>query len=334
MARNSKSTSVVVVTSLLIVILVAVIAVGFFIPKRQEVIQGEAECSEYRVSTKVPSRVLEIRVEEGQSVRKGDTLAVMEAPEVQAKLTQATAARSMAEAVETKARNGARRQEVQGAYEMYMKAKAGLEIARKTYERVERLFQNGVMPEQKRDEAKAQFDAAQATVIAAQSQYEMAREGARSEDKAAAAAQVSRAQGAVDEVSSYVGETVLTASADGMVTEIFPHVGELVGSGAPIMNVAMTDKVWFTFNVREDRLQSFRNGKECSVFVPALDKSVKARVTRIKNVGNFAAWKATKALDGVDLKVFEVRITPVDKIDGIVSGMSGVIDYQPGKANR
>lgn len=258
-------------------------------------------------------------------VRKGDTLAIMEAPEVEAKLTQATAARSMAEAVEAKAQNGARRQEVQGAYELYQKAKAGLDIAEKTYQRVERLFENGVLPEQKRDEAKAQYDAAKATVVAAESQYEMAKEGARIEDKAAAVAQVNRAQGAVDEVNCYVGETVLTAAEDGMVTEIFPHVGELVGSGAPIMNVAMVDKVWFTFNVREDKLHRFSTGKEFDVFVPGIDKTVKARVTRIKNVGNFAAWKATKALDDIDLKVFEVRITPVDKVEGIVSGMSGVI---------
>lgn len=326
MARNSKSTLIIVITTLLIVLLLVVITVGFFLPKQEEIIQGEAETSEYRVSSKVPSRVLELRVEEGQMVRKGDTLAIMEAPEVDAKLTQATAARSMAEAVESKAMNGARRQEVQGAYELYQKAKAGLDIAEKTYQRVERLFENGVLPEQKRDEAKAQYDAAKATVIAAESQYEMAKEGARIEDKAAAAAQVNRAQGAVDEVKSYVSETVLTAAADGMVTEIFPHVGELVGSGAPVMNVAMVDKVWFTFNVREDKLQRFSNGKICNIFVPGINKTVKAKVTRIKNVGNFAAWKATKALDGIDLKVFEVRITPTEKVEGIVSGMSGVIE--------
>ncbi len=328
MARNSKSTLIIVITTLLIVLLLVVITVGFFLPKQEEIIQGEAETSEYRVSSKVPSRVLELRVEEGQMVRKGDTLAIMEAPEVDAKLTQATAARSMAEAVESKAQHGARRQEVQGAYELYQKAKAGLDIAEKTYQRVERLFGNGVLPEQKRDEAKAQYDAAKATVIAAESQYEMAKEGARIEDKAAAAAQVNRAQGAVDEVKSYVSETVLTAAADGMVTEIFPHVGELVGSGAPVMNVAMVDKVWFTFNVREDKLQRFSNGKICNIFVPGINKTVKAKVTRIKNVGNFAAWKATKALDGIDLKVFEVRITPTEKVEGIVSGMSGVIEKE------
>lgn len=325
MIKNSKSTGIIVISTILLTVLVAVIAIGFFLPQPEEVIQGEAETSQYRVSSKVPSRVLEIRVEEGDRVRKGDTLAIMDSPEVQAKLTQATAARSMAEAVETKARNGARAQEVQGAYELWQKAKAGLDVAEKTYQRVERLFQNGVLPEQKRDEAKAQYEAMKATESAAHSQYEMAKEGARKEDKAAAAAQVDRAQGAVDEVNSYIGETVLLASADGMVTEIFPQVGELVGTGAPIMNVALTDKVWFTFNVREDKLPGIQVGRDCEVFVPALDKTLKAKVSRVKNVGNFAAWKATKALDGVDLKVFEVRVTPTEPAEGILSGMSGVL---------
>lgn len=325
MIKNSKSTGIIVISTILLTVLVAVIAIGFFLPQPEEVIQGEAETSQYRVSSKVPSRVLEIRVEEGDRVRKGDTLAIMDSPEVQAKLTQATAARSMAEAVETKAHNGARAQEVQGAYELWQKAKAGLDVAEKTYQRVERLFQNGVLPEQKRDEAKAQYEAMKATESAAHSQYEMAKEGARKEDKAAAAAQVDRAQGAVDEVNSYIGETVLLASADGMVTEIFPQVGELVGTGAPIMNVALTDKVWFTFNVREDKLPGIQVGRDCEVFVPALDKTLKAKVSRVKNVGNFAAWKATKALDGVDLKVFEVRVTPTEPVEGILSGMSGVL---------
>lgn len=325
MAKNSKSTGIIIISTILMTVLVAVILIGFFLPKPEEVIQGEAETSQYRVSSKVPSRVLEIRVEEGDMVKKGDTLVIMDSPEVQAKLTQATAARSMAQAVETKAQNGARSQEVQGAYELWQKAKAGLEVTEKTYQRVERLFENGVVAEQKRDEAKAQYEAMKATESAAKSQYDMAKEGARYEDKAAAAAQVNRAQGAVDEVNCYIGETVLVASADGMVTEIFPQIGELVGTGAPIMNVAETDKVWFTFNVREDKLPEIKVGKDCEIFVPALGKNIKAKISRIKNVGNFAAWKATKALDGVDLKVFDVRVTPSEKVEGIMSGMSGVL---------
>ena len=326
MSTNAKSAGIFAIVGLLIAALVGVIILGFLKPSPQEVIQGEVEVSQYRVSSKVPSRVLEIRVDEGDYVKKGDTLAIMDSPEINAKMTQAVSARTMAEAIEKKAENGARSQEIQGAYELWQKAKAGLEVSEKTYNRVERLFQNGVLPEQKRDEAKAQYEAMKATEKAARAQYEMAQEGARSEDKAAARAQVGRAQGAVDEVSSYRRETVLTASEDGQVAEIFPQVGELVGTGAPIMNIAITSKSWFTFNVREDKLPNIKVGDIRKVYVPALDKTVEVKISRIKNIGNFAAWKATRALDGVDLKVFEVKAVPHSNSEELIAGMSGVLD--------
>lgn len=176
-------------------------------------------------------------MKEGDKVKAGDTLAILEAPDVKAKLSQAQAAEQAAQALNEKAQRGTRQEQLQTAYEIWQKAKAGVEIAEKSYNRVNRLFEEGVMSAQKRDEAKAQFDAMSATEKAARSQYEMAKNGAQREDKAAAAAQVERAKGAVAEVSSYIDETILTASADGEVTEIFPKAGELVGTGAPIMNV-------------------------------------------------------------------------------------------------
>ena len=210
---------------------------------------------------------------------------------------------------------------------MWQKAIAGREVAEKTYNRVNRLFESGVMAEQKRDEALANFQAMKASENAAKSQYDMAVNGSRLEDIDAAGAQVSRAEGAVSEVSTYIDETVLLASADGVVTEIFPERGELVGSGAPIMNVAMTGDVKFIFNVREDMLPGLVTGQEVTVYVPAYDKDVKAKITRIKEVGSFATWKATKALDKFDLKTFELQARPTDagELPGLRSGMSGVI---------
>ena len=323
---NKTSKSITVITCLIVIVVALVIVAGFiFGGAPDEIIQGETVVSDYRVSSKVPARVLELRVKEGEMVRKGDTLAIMEAPDVKAKLAQAEAAKMAAEALEEKANHGARAQEIQAAYELWQKAKAGKELAEKSFGRIDRLFQNGVMAEQKRDEVKAQMDAAIATEKAAHAQYDMAVNGARTEDKAAAAAQVRRAQGAVDEVSSYVGETVLLATHDGRVTEIFPEEGELVGTGAPIMNIAKTDDFWFTFNIREDYLKELSIGKEIEVYIPSMDKMVKARITRIKNVGNFAAWKATKALDGFDLKMFEARAEPESAVENVYAGMSAVI---------
>lgn len=325
---KKKNLNVIIVcTSIILAVVATVVIVGLNIPEEQEVIQGQAETTDYRISSKVPARVLEIKVAEGDIVARGDTLAILEAPDIEAKLAQAEAACKAARALEQKARTGARQEQIQSAYELWQKAIAGREVAEKTYERVNRLFENGVMAEQKRDEALASYRAMLASEKAAKSQYDMAVNGTRHEDINAAQAQVSRAEGAVSEVSSYVDETVLLASADGVVTEIFPEPGELVGSGAPIMNVAKTADIWFTFNVREDMLPGLAVGQEVAVYVPAYDKEVKVKITRIKDVGSFATWKATKALDKFDLKTFELQARPLNPstLEGLRGGMSAIM---------
>lgn len=325
---KKKNLNVIAVcTSIIVAVIAIVVIVGLCIPESEEVIQGQSETSDYRISSKIPARVSEIRVSEGDMVAKGDTLVVLEAPDIQAKLAQAEAAYKAAQAVEQKARTGARQEQIQAAYELWQKAIAGREVAEKTYNRVNRLFENGVMAEQKRDEALANYRAMLASEKAAKSQYDMAVNGSRNEDISAASAQVSRAEGAISEVSSYMEETVLLASADGVVTEIFPEIGELVGSGAPIMNVSRVDDMWFTFNVREDMLPGLTVGKEVEVYVPAFDKDAKVKITRIKEVGSFATWKATKALDKFDLKTFELQAYPLQpsELVGIRGGMSAIM---------
>lgn len=325
--KRTRVSNLLIIALFIVVVLALIIFVGRFMPKPQEVLQGEAETTDYRVSSKVPGRIREIRVQAGDKVRTGDTLAILEAPEVQAKMAQAQAAESAAQAIERKAMNGARQQEIQGAFELWQKAKAGLDVAQKTYDRVERLFGEGVIPAQKRDEALAQLQAMQATERAAKSQYEMAREGARREDKAAAQAQVARARGAIQEVNAYIAETVLTATADGTVTEVFPKVGELVGTGAPVMNVAMDANVKFIFNLREDYLKDLKVGTNLKVYLPALDRELDVKIARIAVMGSYATWKATKALDQYDLKTFEVEARPAKTSDvkDVLSGMTAII---------
>lgn len=307
---------------------IAIVAViGFFmLRKGPEIVQGQAEVTEYRVSSKVPGRILEFRVKEGQSVRAGDTLAILEAPDVQAKLEQARAAEAAAQAQNEKALKGARQEQIQAAYEMWQKAQAGVTIAEKSYKRIKNLYDQGVVSAQKLDEITAQRDAALATEKAAKAQYTMAKNGAEREDKAAAAALVNRAKGAVAEVESYINETYLIAQKDGEVSEIFPKQGELVGTGAPIMNVAVMDDMWVTFNVREDLLQSLTVGTEFEAFVPALDKNIRLKVNYMKDLGTYAAWKATKTTGQFDLKTFEVRALPTDKVEGLRPGMSVILD--------
>lgn len=305
------------------VIVLVIVGSMYAFSDETDTIQGEADVTEYRVSSKVPGRILEIRVKEGEYVHAGDTLAILEAPDVSAKLSQAQAAEDAAAAQNRKAEKGARQEQITGAYEMWQKARAGVEIAEKSYARVKRLYDQGVMTAQKLDEVTAQRDAAIATEKAAKSQYDMARNGAELEDKQAAAALVNRAKGAVNEVNSYIKETVLTASADGEVTEIFPQIGELVGTGAPIMNVALMDDMWVTFNVREDHMNLFKMNQTVKATIPALgNKEVTLKVYYMKDLGSYAAWKATKTTGQYDMKTFEVKAAPASKVEGLRAGMS------------
>lgn len=307
-----------------VVVLVALI--GFFALGRDpELMQGQVEVSEYRVSSKVPGRILEIRVKEGDYVKVGDTLAILDAPEVRAKMEQARSAENAAAAQELKAQNGARQEQIQGAYQLWQQAKAGLEIAEKSYNRVQRLYDEGVMSAQKRDEVYANYKAMEAQCKAAQSQYEMAQNGARREDKLAAAAQVGRARGAVQEVNSYIHETVQIAQMEGEVSDIYPKVGELVGTGSPIMTISLMKDMWGAFNVREDQLGNLAVGTVVDAFVPAFNKTVKMKVYYLKDQGTYAVWKATKANGQYDLKTFEVKARPIEPFEGLRPGMSLII---------
>lgn len=307
-------------------VVIIVAAIGYFALGRDpELIQGQVEVSEYRVSSKVPGRILEIRVKEGDFVRAGDTLAILDAPEVRAKMEQAQGAEAAAAALELKAQNGARQEQIQGAYQVMQQANAGLEIAQKSYQRIQRLFDEGVVSAQKRDEVYANFKAMEAQAMAAKSQYQMAVNGARREDKLAAQAQVNRARGAVQEVNSYINETVQIAQMDGEVSSIYPKVGELVGTGSPIMTISLMNDMWGTFNVREDQLNGLAIDSTFTAFVPAFNKDIQMKVYYMKDQGSFAVHKATKATGEYDLKTFEVKARPVEKLEGLRPGMSLII---------
>ena len=319
-----KNILIAIIGFVAVVIIVAVIGV-LALDRDPDTIQGQVEVGEYRVSSKVPGRILELRVKEGDFVKAGDTLAIIDAPEVRAKMEQAQGAEAAASALELKAQNGARKEQIQGAFQVLQQAKAGKEIAEKSYNRVQRPFDEGVISAQKRDEAYANFKAMEAQMMAAQSQYDMAVNGARREDKLAAQAQTARARGAVQEVNSYIHETVQIAQKDGEVSEIYPKVGELVGTGSPIMSIAMMDDLWGTFNIREDRLEGLKVGSELTVFVPAFKKDIRMRVYYVKDQGSYAVWKATKANGQYDLKTFEVKARPVDRLEGLRPGMTLVV---------
>ena len=312
----------------LIVVVVLIFIVGIIINRHEPVIiQGEADASEIRISGKIPGRIKEFRGEEGSQVKAGDTLVIIDSPELTAKLEQASAAENAATAQDRKANKGARKELILGAFELYQKAQVGVDITKKSYDRVQRLFDKGVVTAQKRDEAEAQYKAAVATSNAAKSQYDMAFNGAEKEDKEAALALVDRARGAVNEVKSYIRETTLTSPINGEITEIYPKCGELVGTGAPIMSIVDLNDMWFTFNIREDLLDDLKMGKTFNVKVPALNnRLIAVKVNYIKALASYATWKATKTTGQFDVKTFEVRARPTGKINDLRPGMTALFE--------
>ena len=306
---------------------VAIVGViGFFaFGKTDEIIQGEVEVGDYRVSCKLPARIEELRVKEGDYVHVGDTLAILQIPEANAQQRVAEATEGATQAIRNLTDEGARKEQIQSAYDLMQQAMAAEDIARKTYTRMQNLYNEGVMSAQKRDEALAAFKAAEAQVKVTQSQYELAKSGARKQEKIAAAKNTQAAKSAVDVVKSILRETVQISPVEGEVSDVYPKVGELVGMGSPIMNINIMSDMWGTFNVREDQLKGLKAGDEFTAFSPAFNKNVKMKVFDIKDEGSYAVWKATKSNGQYDLKTFEVKAHFVNKFDGLRPGMSLII---------
>lgn len=326
MSKKSQHNNILLAVIGFTAVVIIVGVIGFFtLEHDDETIQGEIEVSEYRVSCKLPGRIVEIRVKEGDYVHVGDTLAILEVPEVksQEKMLQATNEATMALQDLTDA--GARKEQVQGAYQLYQQAMAAAEIAKKTYTRIQNLFDEGVMSGQKRDEAFAAYKATEAQVQAAKSQYEMAKNGAREQEKRVAASNTKASKSAVDVVKNLLKETIQVAQVEGKVSSVYPKVGELVGLGSPIMSISIMNDMWGTFNVREDRLAGLNKGAEFTAFVPAFNKDIKMKVYYLKDQGSYATWKATKDNGDYDRKTFEVKARPITKLDGLRPGMSLII---------
>lgn len=326
MQENKGNLLIGLFTLLGVIVLIAVIGWIVLRPE-EEPIQGEVEAKEIRISGKIAARIAEIKVDEGMFVHKGDTLVLLSSPELQAKLSQAEAAENAAQAQHLKAMNGTRQEQINAAFEMWEKAKAGTEIAQKSFERARKLFDKEVIPAQKFDEANAQYKAAIATEKAAKAQYDMAVNGAQTEDKMASKALVDRAKGAVSEVQAFLPETMLTSPIDGEISEIFLSQGELVGQGAPIINLIDLNDSWISFNIKEQLLATLPMGKEVFAKIPALNNQrIKLKVTYIKALGSYATWKATKTTGEFDVKTFEVRLKPVEKVEGLRPGMSVLLE--------
>ena len=323
-----KRSNIIGIIAAAVVIIVSVVLISWYLRRSTPtLIQGTVECTTYKASSKVPGRIDDMKVEQGDRVEKGQLLYTLSTPELEAKLQQAEAVKSAAAALDQAAIAGARIQQIEAAMNMWEKAQAGLELARKTYERVKNLYEQGVVPEQKMDEASANYKAMEATALAAKAQYNLAMDGARKEDKEAAAARVRQAEGAVSEVESYISDAMVYSPVTGEVSTIIAEQGELVGSGYPVVAILDMSDMWVTFNIKETLMPKIRMGKRLRGYVPALDRDVDFHITYIAPQADFATWAATRTQGGFDIRTFAVKAKPLGAEEGMRPGMSVLVDW-------
>lgn len=323
-----KKGNIIGIVAAAVLIVVAVILVSRYIRRSTPtILQGTVECTTYKASSKIAGRIDDMKVEEGQHVEKGELLYTLSTPELDAKLMQAEAARSAAQALDQKALTGARSQQKEAALNLWQKAQAGRELAQKTYDRVKRLYDQGVVPAQKLDEAEANLQAMTATEKAAKAQYDLVDDGSSKEDKAAAAAQVLRAQGAVTEVESYLSDAMVYSPVTGEISTVIAEQGELVGTGYPVVAILDLQDMWVTFNIKETLLPQIHMGTRMIGYVPALDKEVEFTVTYIAPQADFATWAATRTQGGFDIRTFAIKARPVSHVENMRPGMSVIVDW-------
>ena len=323
-----KKSNVIGMTVGIVLAIVAVSLIGWYAVKPvPTLIQGEVEVKSLKISSKLAGRIERLDVREGQSVKKGELLFVLATPEAQAKLRQAEAARNAAGAQSKKAARGARQGEIEGARNLWQKAEAGLELARKSYERIKNLYDSGVVPAQKYDEALANLRAMETSAAAAKAQYEMAVEGARVEDREAAAALVEQASGAVSEVESYLSDAMQYSPIDGEVSTVIAEEGELVGSGYPVVTLLDMNDIWVSFNIKEDLLPKIRIGSTLTAYVPGIGREIELKVDYMAVQAEYATWSATRTKGDFDIRTFEVKARPVSQTEGLRPGMTGMTVY-------
>ena len=292
-------------------------------------LQGEVEATEIRISGKLLGRVDSFLVKEGDAVRKGDTLVVINSPIVEAQYRKTEALHRATQEENRKVDRGTRRQVVESAYQVWQAAKSQAELAAKTYERIHVLYIDSVVPRQRYDEAEAAMLSARATERSTYEQYRLAAEGLQREDREASRNMVEAAASSVDEMQALLVDARLTAPAAGQIAGIYPKRGELVAPGAPIMTLVTLDDSYVVINVREDLLPHFRMGKRFTLSVPALARTdVPMTVYYISPLGSFATWKSTKQVGSYDMRTFEIRLRPDTLVEGLRPGMTVLLELK------
>ena len=313
MEKQKKQLAVAFMVVLVAVVVVSVIGI-IAMSNKPVILQGQIEATEIRISGKLPGRIDTFLVKEGQNVKVGDTLVVINSPEAWAKFRQVNALEDIAKYQNKKIDDGTREQIVRSVEELWNKSKSDLQLAKVTYDRIQNLYRDSVVTSQRKDEVEAVYKAA----VAAEAQKE---------DKESARSLVDAARSTVNEVQALLMDARLTAPENGQISTIYPKRGELVGAGTPIMSLVVLDDCHVVLNVREDYMHYFRMNETFRGNVPALKvENIEFKIYYISPLGSFATWRSTKQTGTYDMKTFEIHALPLQPVDGLRPGMSVLVN--------
>lgn len=320
---STKSRNLKIFATLLLILLLSLIGFGLwksYQPQQIE-LQGRVEAETIYVSTKVPSRIEELYVHEGQVVKQNQPLVRLWSPEVSAKKQQALASLQSALAFQSTATRGSQQENIDSLYANWQALKAQEALANTTLQRSTNLFQEGVISRQRRDEIQAAATSASQMTEAAYQQYARAKRGSTPEQKSTADAQVEIAKAAVAEANALEAETQLNAPVDGVVSKTYGKVSELIAMGVPVVSIIQND-VWVSLTVREDQYASIYQLKQLQGYIPALDQYMLFNIKNIDAEGEFATIKTTRQTGGYDIRSFKVHLVPVTPNPNLKVGMS------------
>lgn len=322
--KTSKQGLIKLFIAIMILLVLGLIAYGLwkaYQPRHVE-LQGRVEAETIHVSTKIPSRIEQIYVSEGQKVKKGQELVLLMSPEIQAKKQQAQAALQSAQALQSTAERGSQEENIDTLYANWKSVQAQAELASKTYLRGAVLYKEGVISRQRRDEMYAAQQSAKELSKAAYQQYARAKRGSTPQQKSMADAQVEIAQAAVAEADALEAETKLYSPVDGTVSKTYGKVSELVATAVPVVSILEDDELWVSLNVREDQYRSVYQAKTLQGYIPALDQKVEFKIKNIDAEGEFATIKTTRQTGGYDIRSFKLHLVPEQPVQDLKVGMS------------
>lgn len=291
------------------------------------VVQGEVSANRVDISPRVSGRVHSLKVDVGNDVKAGDTIAELESPQLIAGLHMAQAALAVAEADLVRV-NSTRPETIAARKAELAAAEADVTLYQENSDRQGRLLKTGASTQAIYEEATRNLEAAIRKREAAQAGLDLAVAGASKEEKALAAAQVEQAKASLNQTQTDVNELVIRAPIDAQVTTRIAELGENFSAGAPLFSLIDLKNAWFTFNLREDLLRGLAVGDTFEVTVPALhNNKMDVKVTVINAQGQYATWRATRATGDFDLRTFEVRAEPAAPVEGLRPGMSAIATW-------